>query len=269
MTPIRFEHAEEGVIVARAHSQSAWISLALVAGALCKTAHAYAHGHRHPVDDSAWWGVLAPGAVATMANPEQYFLDDDDTCTPERAALLAHRVHSALRSARSSVSEDEHDHPFAFVATPGVPRAEAPTLSALSVLALGAANALAGPVPACTMQVVCATLASDAAPPGVCTGLIAARLDRPDALELETRDALCAVAATLIDEHPGIAEWIPRDRDPTVRLRTPVGAPGLPLVFVPFTVANEAARRALEDTDLVERTLARCAPDAFAPTQAH
>ena len=93
------------------------------------------------------------------------------------------------------------------------------------------------------------------------------RTGRPDALELETCHALRAVA--LVDDHPGIAEWIPRHRDPTVRLRTPVGAPGLPLVFVPLLVTGEPARRALADTDLVERTLARCAPDAFAPTRAH
>ena len=271
MTHIRFEHTDEGVVVARAHSQCAWESLALVASALCKTAHAYVHGQGHPVDDYAYWVVLAPGAAATMANPERYFLDDDDACTAERAALLAHRVQTATRGVRSEVSDDELDHPFAFVATPGVPGGEARTLCTLSVLALQAAGELAGPVPAGAMQLACATLPSDDAPGGACAGLIATRLDRPDALELETRHVLCAVADALIDDHPGLAEWIPRHRDPTVRLRTPIGAPGLPLVFVPFIAATEAARRAIDEGDLVDRALARCAHLAFAPVpaQAH
>ena len=160
-----------------------------------------------------------------MSRPEEYFLDDD-ACTAERAALLGHRVQSAMRSAKGAVADDELDHPFAFVATPCVPGAEARMLAALSVLALQAAGELAGPVPARTIQVACATLPRDDTLGGACAGLVATRLDRPDALEIETRHVLSAVATALIDDHPGIADWIPRHRDPTVRLRTPAGAPG-------------------------------------------
>ena len=153
VTPIQFEHGD-GHIVVRAHSPRAWAPLALVADALTQTAHAYAHGQGRPVEDSAYWMVLVPGAVATMAHPERYFLDCDDTCTPERAAVLAHRVRTATRSARIAVSAEERDRPFAFVATPGVPGADAPTLSALSGLALETANDLAGPISTRTMRVL-------------------------------------------------------------------------------------------------------------------
>ena len=60
VTHIRFEHTDDGVVIARADSRCAWEALALVAGALCKTAHAYAYGLGHPVDDHAWWAVPRP-----------------------------------------------------------------------------------------------------------------------------------------------------------------------------------------------------------------
>ena len=192
-----------------------------------------------------------------MARPEEYFLNDD-ACTAERAA-------------RRGVSAQELHCPFAFVAMPGVPGAEAPTLTALSVLALQAADKLRGAVPAHTMPVACDTLSTDDADDLPCAGLLAARLDRPDALELATGHALCAVAGALIDDHPGITDWIPRHRDPTVRLRIPAGAPGIPLMFVPFVIETEAARRALDDRDLVDRALAQCASHALSllPAQTH
>ena len=263
--PFRFDHAD-GIVVARAGAADAWESLALVAGALCKTAHAYAYGQGRPVDDDAWWAVLAPGAVAAMPNPEAYFLADDG-CTAERAALLGHRVRSAVRSTRVEVPADAFDRPFAAVATPGVPVAEAPTLAALSVLALQAADELAGPVPTDKMSIVCGARPTGDA--GAWAGLLATRLDRPESLELETRRVLGAVAAALIDDHPGIVDWIPRHRDPTVRLRTPAGAPGIPLVVIPFAVRTEEARHAIAHGDLLERALARCTPIAFAPVPAH
>ena len=261
----RFDHAD-GIVVARAGAADAWESLALVAGALCKTAHAYAYGQGRPVDDDAWWAVLAPGAVAAMPRPEQYFLADDG-CTAERATLLGHRVRTAVRNARVEVSADEYDHPFAAVATPGVPVAEAPALSALSVLALQVAEELAGPVLTDAMSIVCAARPTGDA--GGWAGLLATRLDRPESLELETRRVLGAVAAALIDEHPGIVDWIPRHRDPTVRLRSPARAAGIPLVFTPFAVRTAEARHAIAHGGLLERALARCAPLAVAPVPAH
>ena len=201
-----------------------------------------------------------------MPHPEAYFLADDG-CTAERAALLAHRVRTAVRSARVELSADAYDHPFAAVATPGVPVAEAPALAALSVLALQVADELAGPVPADAMRIVCAARPSDDA--GAWAALLATRLDRPESLERETRQVLGAVAAALIDDHPGLADWIPRHRDPTVRLRTPARAPGIPLVFVPFAVRTEEARHAIAHGDLLERALARCTPIDFAPGPAH
>lgn len=265
--PFRFDHAD-GIVVARAGAADAWQSLTLVAGALCKTAHAYAYGQGRPVDDDAWWAVLATGAVVAMPNPEQYFLADDG-CTAERAALLAHRVRTAVRSARVAVSADEYDHPFAAVATPGVPVSEAPMLCALSALALQAAGELAGPVPTDAMSIVCAARSTDDADACPCAGLLATRLDRPESLELETRQVLGAVAAALVDDHPGLTDWIPRDRDPTVRLRTPAGAPGIPMVFTPFAVRTEDARHAVAHGNLLERAVARCTPLAFAPAPTH
>ena len=268
VTPFRFDHAD-GIVVVRAGSRGASAPLALLVGALLKTAHAYAYGQGRPVDDDAWWAVLAPGAVAAMARPEKYFLADNG-CSAERAALLAHRVQFAMRSTHSAVSEEELDKPFAFVATPGVPVAEARTLAALSVLALLAAGELAGPIAARGINFVGTTLPTDDADGCAWAGLLATRLDRPDSLEIETRRVLCAVASTLIDGHPDLGDWIPRHRDPTVRLRTPASAPGIPLVFVPFTVRTKEARHAIAHGGLLDRAVAQCAQHlAFAPVPAH
>lgn len=264
--PFLFDHAD-GFVVARAGSRGAWQPLTLVASALCTTAHAHAWGHGHTVGWDAYWAVLALGAIAQMPNPEAYFLCDD-ACTAERAALLAQRVRTAMRTAGGPISPDERDHPVAFVAAPGVPAAEVPTLAALSVLALEVAADLAGPVPTGAIPIICATSPTDDAGAKPFAGLLATRLDRPDALEIETRHALRTLACALIDHQPGIDDWIPRHRDPTVRLRTPEGAPGIPLVFAPFTVATDAARHAVSHGDLLQRAMARCAPLVFAPVPA-
>lgn len=262
MTGFHFEHVEcEDVVVARADSPDDWQAFALVAGAIAKTAHAYAHGRCVPVADGDRWAVLAPGAVAAMARPEAYFRDDGRTAA--RAAVLGERVRCAMRSARRGVAPEEHDHPFAFVAIPGVPAPEVRTLTTLATLALNAAANLAGPVPEHELPLAWGTRALGEAPDAPHAGLLATRLDRPDAFELETIRALHVIGDVLIDAHPGLGAWIPPHRDPTVRIRTPAGTPGLPLAIVPFTVTTEAALRALPG--LVEGALDRCVALAAAP----
>lgn len=56
-------------------------------------------------------------------------------------------------------------------------------------------------------------------------GLLATRLDRPDFLEVETKEVLLRSSGALVDGHPEIEDWIPRDRDPSVRIREPRGHP--------------------------------------------
>ena len=271
--PVHFEHVDidtDGVIVARAGSPTATAPLALVAEAISETAHAWRFGQEQPVDDDAYWVVLVPGAVAAMPDPGAFFRDRD--CTVERAAVLGGRVRSAMRRSRHGVAEHEHARPFAFVSTCGVPGAEAPMLAALSMCTVGAAADLAGAVPADTLHVTAVTFPTAGTPGAPHAGLLATRLDRPECLELETRHLLAAVAGALVDAHPGLADWLPRHRDPTVRLRRAVTAPGTAqLVFVPVLVETEAALEALHGEELLAQALARCGPlfESLAPLEAH
>ena len=269
--PVHFEHVDidtDGVIVARAGSPTATAPLALVAEAIFKTAHAWRFAQEQPVDDDAYWVVLVPGAVAAMPDPEAFFRDRG--CTAERAALLGGRVRSAMRRSRHGVAEHEHARPFAFVSTCGVPGAEAPMLAALSMCTVGAAADLAGAVPADTLHVSAVTSPTAGTPGAPHAGLLATRLDRPECLELETRHLLATVAGALVDAHPGLADWLPRHRDPTVRLRRAVTAPGTAqLVFVPVLVETEAALEALHGHELLAQAIARCGPlfESLAPLE--
>ena len=270
--PVHFEHVDidtDGIIVARASSPTATAPLALVAEAIAKTAHAWRFGQEQPVNDDAYWVVLVPGAVAAMPDPEAFFRNRG--CTAERAALFGGRVRSAMRRSRHGVAEHEHARPFAFVSTCGVPGAEAPMLAALSMCTVGAAVDLAGAVPAHTLHVTAVTSPTAGTPGAPHAGLLATRLDRPECLELETRVLLRIVAGALVDAHPGLADWIPRHRDPTVRLRRSVTGPGTALVFVPVLVETEAAHQALHGHELLAQAIARCAPlfEPLAPLEAH
>ena len=282
--PVHFEHVDidtDRVIVARAGSPTATAPLALVAEAIFKTAHAWRFAHEQPVDDDAYWVVLVPGAVAAMPDPEAFFRDRG--CTAERAALFGGRVRSAMRCSRHGVAEHEHARPFALVSTCGVPGAEAPMLAALSMCTVGAAADLAGAVPADTPHVTVVTAPTAGTPGAPHAGLLATRLDRPECLELETRHLLAAVAGALVDAHPGLADWLPRHRDPTVRLRRPVTAPGTAqLVFVPVLVrdrggpggaararapraGNRPVRAALRIARSARGALTPCTQTAIAP----
>ena len=272
MTHVHFEHVDidiDGVIVVRADSPTATAPLALVAQAISKTAHAWCFGQEHPVNDDAYWTVLVPGAVAAMPDPEAFFRDRG--CAAERAAVLGRRVRTAMRRSREGVAEHEHAHPFAFVSTCGVPGAEAPMLAALSMCTVGAAAQLAGAVPAHTLHVTAVTVSTAETARAPHAGLLATRLDRPESLELETRQLLAAVAGALVDAHPGLADWIPRHRDPTVRIRRPVTAPGVPLVAVPVLVETEEALEAFHGEELLAQALARYVPpfEPLTPLKAH
>ena len=132
----------------------------------------------------------------------------------------------------------------------------------LAMLATDAAESLAGEVSAQTMLARCLTLeiAGKAGEPRRWAGLLATRLDRPDLLELETRHVMLTALGALIDAHEGLGDWIPRDRDPSVRIREPRGHPGLPLVVAPFVMETEAAWRAVEAGEALEEAFAEAAP---------
>ena len=99
------------------------------------------------------------------------------------------------------------------------------------------------------------------------TGLLATRLDRPELLEAETKHVLLTMLAALINEHNEIKDWIPRDRDPSVRLREPRGHPGLPLIVAPFVMETEAAWEAVEAGDLIDQAYAKTVPTVEALTE--
>ena len=90
--------------------------------------------------------------------------------------------------------------------------------------------------------------------------VLAARLDHPDLLELETKHVMLTTLGALIDGHEGIADWIPRDRDPSVRIRDPRDHPGLPLIVAPFVMETEAAWEAVEAGAVVDRAFVETAP---------
>ena len=64
----------------------------------------------------------------------------------------------------------------------------------------------------------------------------------------------------LIERHPEIEDWIPRGRDPSVRIREPRGHPGLPLVVAPFVMTTEAAWEAVGASDMVDRAFIEASP---------
>lgn len=91
-------------------------------------------------------------------------------------------------------------------------------------------------------------------------GLLAARLDRPDLLELETKHVMLTTLGALIDGHAEITDWIPRDHDPSVRIREPREHPGLPLIVTPFVMETEAAWEAVEAGGVVDRAFVEASP---------
>ena len=104
-----------------------------------------------------------------------------------------------------------------------MPESEFETLTTLAVLAVKAAEELKGELRAETLSVkrLTAVIGNEESGHRRWTGLLATRLDRPELLELETKHVLVTMLAALIDGHEGIKESIPRDRDPSVRLREP------------------------------------------------
>ena len=264
MTQILFEHIEDpGIVIVRAGAQNMMDQLTLAAVALSKTAHAYDYGHNgETAQGRDRWAVLTAGAVAALEDPAAYYRAEGEE--PTRAALLGERISLAMRQSSLGVSEDELDHAIAIVSTQGVPAQEFAMLTALALLVVEAADALEGVVRADKMPVP--TLTREA---GGGTGrgsrrrwagLLAARLDRPDLLELETKHVLLSTMTALVDGRDDISDWIPRDRDPSVRIREPRDRPGLPVIFAPFVMETEAAWQAVEEGGIVDDAFVESAP---------
>ena len=264
MTELKFEFVREvHTVIVRSTAHRAWERLPLAAVAVSELADAFDWGHhaerarRQPP-----WVVMTCGAVAAHADPAACFHEAGSE--PARAAVLGERVARAMRRSRWGVGDEERARPIGFVGVWGVPAAEARMLATLAVLAVDAAESLRGAVS--DGELVVSSLTKDTVEPDEAyrgrrwAGLLAARLDRPDLLELETRHLLLDICAALIDEHEDIADWIPRDRDPSVRIRAPEAHPGVPLIVTPFVLTSERAWRAVDSGAIVDRAFARSAP---------
>ena len=268
VTQLVFEHIwEEHTAIVRTTAHRAWERLPLAAIALSKLGDAFDWGHHAArARTQAPWVVLTFGAVAAHPDPAACFREEGSE--PARAAVLGERVARAMRRSRWGVGDDELALPIAFVSVQGVPVAEARTLATLAVLALDAAESLRGAVSDGEMVVSCLTKdtveAGEAYRGRRWAGLLAARLDRPDLLEIETRHLLVDTCAALIDEHEDVADWIPRDRDPSVRIRAPENHPGVPLIVTPFVLTSERAWRAVDSGAIVDRAFAKTAPGMHA-----
>ena len=264
MSRILFEYIEDpGIVIVRAGSETDMERLALASVALSKAAHAYDYGHAGEVAQHRdRWAVLTVGAVAALEDPAVYYRAEGSE--PARAALLGERIRLAMGQSQWGVAEDELDEPIAIVSTQGVPAKEVGVLTALSLLVVEAADGLEGAVTAEKMPVLTLTRETgDGAEDGEgrrWAGLFATRLDRPDLLEVETKHVLLATTTALIDEREDIGDWIPRDRDPSVRIRQPEDHPGLPLIVAPFVMETESARQAVEAGGIVDNAFVKAAP---------
>ena len=268
MTEMRFEYIEDpGIVITRAQAQSTTEQLTLASVALGKIAHAYDYGHNGEAAQARKrWALLTFGAIAVLEDPAEYYRRAGED--PARAAVLGARISLAMGHSRWGVAEDELGHAIAFVTTQGVPATEFEMLATLAMLAIEAAEGLQGEVSAETLPVKCLTAGiGDGTEEGEdrrWAGLLAARLDRPDLLELETKHVMLTTLGALIDGHDGISDWIPRNRDPSVRIREPRAHRGLPLIVTPFVMETKAAWEAVEAGEVVDHAFVETAPIAQA-----
>ena len=151
---------------------------------------------------------------------------------------------------------------MAITTTQGVPGKEFPTLMTLAMLAFEAAEDLQGKGRADTLPVKCLTAESgtEEGEQRRWAGLLATRLDRPDLLALETKHVMLTTLTALIDGHAEIKDWIPRSRDPSVRVREPRDHPGLPLIVTSFVMETEAAWEPVEAGNVVDQAFIEVAP---------
>ena len=264
MTEMALEFIEDhAIVITRARAQVTAERLMLVAVAMSKVSHAYDYGHNgEEAQARERWALLTYGAVAALDDPAEYYRRAGKD--PERAAVLGARVSLAMRHSKWGVPEDELGNAMAISTTQGVPAKEFPTLMTLAMLAIEAAEDLRGEVSAETLPVKCLTAqtvdGTEEGEPRRWAGLLAARLDRPDLLELETKHVMLTTLAALIDRHDGISDWIPRDRDPSVRIREPRDHPGLPLIVTPFVMETKDAWEAVEAGGVVDQAFVETSP---------
>ena len=99
--------------------------------------------------------------------------------------------------------------------------------------------------------------------------MLATRLDGAALLERERLDVLALTAHALLDRHAGLENWLPRESDPTVRVRVPAEHPGVPFAFVPFVATRDDPPDALmSDGALLDEVTASVARELEAHQRA-
>ena len=251
-----FEHLDAPqVLVVRPDPRVPIDRLQLLCVALSKAAHAHAHGHGDPAGGAERWIIFTTGEVAAMDDATSWYQAQGEP--PARAELLARRVRETMAASRHPVRAEDAGRGLVLVSVQGVPGAQAPALTALATLALEVADRLGGEVLADSFPLPVVVREVDGG--GAWMGVLAARLDRPDLLEIEIRHILCTTLQALVEQDPDLGAWIPLDRDPTIRLREPSGYSGLPLVLCAFTVASVSACKQVRDGTVVDQAFARAA----------
>ena len=215
------------------------------------------------IADDEFWSMALPGIVEGMANPAQALIDKG--VKPEDAAHAAQSLLEVMRYSTATATKRHPDSGLIVVTTHGIPERELPTLSALSSCAGQVARKIldrARPVPRRgRRRRLCPVPSGDLIRPmtwrthpttkghhvAVLGGGQFLKTD-PEDLILEAEDSMLRIARALTEEHPGISLWVPNHPKPLVALSEGV-------LVTPMVVHTAAALRAIEEEDLVARTL--------------
>ena len=223
---------------------ASYIDTAVAAVAITKAAHALDWALRgEPAHHITRWMHVTRADMLESTDLEAALRNEGHS--PEVARKLTRRI--APLAARARLNPGTPDDRWVGIAgAEGVPARERPVLLALAHLAAEAARALA--VREASGRVHVHTLLTPVrdAPPRTgahrpWAGVLATRLDGAALLERERLDVLALTAHALLDRHAGLEDWLPRESDPTVRVRVPAEHPGVPFAFVPFVATRDDA----------------------------
>ena len=243
-------------------ADASYLDTAVAAAAMAKAAHALDWALRgEPAHHITRWMHVTRAAV--LRTPDLEAALGAEGHAPAIARKLARRI--APLAARARLRPGTPDDRWVGIAgADGVPARERPVLLALAHLAAEAARGLAVGEESRALHVHTLLTPVRDAPPRTAAqrpwaGLLATRLDGAALLERERLDVLALTAHALIDRHGALEDWLPRESDPTVRVRDPAEHPGVPFAFIPFVATSDDALDALSDGALLDEAAAHAA----------
>ena len=243
-------------------ADASYIDTAVAAAAIAKAAHALDFALRgEPAHHITRWMHVTRAAVLRAPDLEAALSAEGHS--PAVARKLTRRI--APLAARARLRPGTPDDRWVGIAcAEGMPARERPVLLALAHLAVEAARGLAVREESEALHVHTLLTPVRDAPPRTgahhpWAGVLATRLDGAALLERERLHVLALTAHALIDGHGDLADWLPRESDPTVRVRDPAEHPGVPFAFVPFVATSDDALDALSDDALLDEAVAHAA----------